>query len=731
MIKIENVTKSYKSKYGERQVVLDNTSFSFKKGVKTFILGHSGSGKTTLLNLLGGLDNDFSGELLFDSNTITDFDKYRRENISFIFQNSNLISHLNLIDNITNGITNDIEDKHKVALALLDKVGLLDHAYKLPNQLSGGEMQRVAIARALARDTDILLCDEPTGNLDDDTTEEIMKLIMEVSKDKTVIVITHDEELAKKYSDEIITVESKKIVISKSYEKEFNERNTKEIIQSDPHLKLGTAKINKNFNGRFYRNLLAKKNHLIQSSILIILMSSLFLLGTGINKGLIDSVDDYIINTYKIDKINLQLVGKPMGFKGMQYVIDQENDKNGKNIVGFMVSKSIDTYIGDFHFDDNATLISKDDNFNDEQLRFFYGENANIIRIDSSINNAYLLNASIKKSMEKDIAYGKYPENANEIIYSKGNSIRAIVKDRYDPKMGEKEQERLLEEILNFSDEQLFNEVKKLEFTYIVNASKHNPTFKIVGIVDDYKYIDHYDVYEKYVYFFSNRSGFDQFSYTAKNINDSKMNNNVYLLEDDFTQIQGGKDKYNSAKYSAYSLFINEEDPKLRQKVFNSIIGDNTHLYRGDDLVLSEYKKYVEYFKDYRVGILVISILLALLGCIVIYNSIKTITLKNIKNIGIYRSLGYTSKNIQSMFVKEGIIISTTITLISLFVWLGMNFYVNDTLVLLLDSTGKLGFDHITKLSFYSVIILFLVINVFVISPILRILNVKNIINIL
>ena len=151
MIRMESVTKRY-TVADKEQVVLDNLSYEFKKGVKTSILGESGCGKTTVLNLIGGIDSEYEGNIYFNDELIDDFDKYRRENISFIFQDLNLINNLDLIKNITIGLTNDVLDKESLALEMLDKVGLKEHAYKKPNQLSGGERQRVAIARALSRE---------------------------------------------------------------------------------------------------------------------------------------------------------------------------------------------------------------------------------------------------------------------------------------------------------------------------------------------------------------------------------------------------------------------------------------------------------------------------------------------------------------------------------------------------------------------------------------------------
>lgn len=171
IIELKHISKSYVAQNHKEEVFKD-LSFQFKRGIKTAILGSSGCGKTTLLNLIGGVDDDFEGELLFDGKVINDFDQYRRENISFIFQDLNLIEHHNLVKNITISLTNDVKNKEKKALELLEKVGLLEHADKKPRQLSGGEKQRVAIARALARDTDLLLCDEPTGALDGETKQK-------------------------------------------------------------------------------------------------------------------------------------------------------------------------------------------------------------------------------------------------------------------------------------------------------------------------------------------------------------------------------------------------------------------------------------------------------------------------------------------------------------------------------------------------------------------------------
>ncbi|HIY92225.1 MAG TPA: ABC transporter ATP-binding protein/permease [Candidatus Companilactobacillus pullicola] len=199
---------------------LDDVSVSFRKQEFVAILGPSGSGKTTMLNGIGGLDIYDSGDLVINGKSTKDFsesdwDAYRNNSVGFIFQSYNIIGHLSIIDNVELGMTlsgvNGDEKKRKAREAL-ERVGLGPHINKKPNQLSGGQLQRVAIARAIANDPEILLCDEPTGALDTETSEEIMKLIKELSKERLVIMVTHNPTLAKEYADRIINFADGKIL---------------------------------------------------------------------------------------------------------------------------------------------------------------------------------------------------------------------------------------------------------------------------------------------------------------------------------------------------------------------------------------------------------------------------------------------------------------------------------------------------------------------------------------
>ena len=211
MLELKNIKKDYKT--GEFvQHALKGVSLGFRKNDFVAILGPSGSGKTTLLNIIGGLDRYTSGDLIINGKSTKKFssnewDAYRNNCIGFIFQSYNLISHISVLENVEMGMTLSgisSSKRKKKALEVLNKVGLKEHAYKKPNQLSGGQMQRVAIARALANDPDIILADEPTGALDTKTSVQIMELIKKIAKDKLVIMVTHNPELAKNYASRII-----------------------------------------------------------------------------------------------------------------------------------------------------------------------------------------------------------------------------------------------------------------------------------------------------------------------------------------------------------------------------------------------------------------------------------------------------------------------------------------------------------------------------------------------
>ena len=219
MLELKKINKSYKT--GDFvQHALSDVSLKFRKSEFVAILGSSGSGKTTLLNILGGLDRYDSGDLIINNKSTKKFksvewDYYRNNCVGFIFQSYNLISHITILENVEMALILSgykKKNRRKKALDALEKVGLRDHAHKKPNQLSGGQMQRVAIARALVNDPEIILADEPTGALDSVTSVQIMDLIKEIAKDKLVIMVTHNPELAKDYATRIIELKDGEIL---------------------------------------------------------------------------------------------------------------------------------------------------------------------------------------------------------------------------------------------------------------------------------------------------------------------------------------------------------------------------------------------------------------------------------------------------------------------------------------------------------------------------------------
>lgn len=211
MLELEKISKSYKTGSFVQQA-LKEVSIQFRNNEFVAILGASGSGKTTLLNIIGGLDQYDSGDLIINNKSTRkfkaiDWDRYRNHCVGFIFQNYNLIPHISILDNVEMGMTLsgvNSKTRKKKAKEALKKVGLLEHIHKKPNQLSGGQMQRVAIARALVNNPDIILADEPTGALDTKTSIQIMDLIKDIAKDKLVIMVTHNPDLAKDYATRII-----------------------------------------------------------------------------------------------------------------------------------------------------------------------------------------------------------------------------------------------------------------------------------------------------------------------------------------------------------------------------------------------------------------------------------------------------------------------------------------------------------------------------------------------
>ena len=238
MLELKDIKKTYIT--GDEKVeALKGISLKFRESEFVSILGQSGCGKTTLLNIIGGLDRYTSGDLIINGKSTKkfknrDWDAYRNYKVGFVFQSYNLIGHQTILSNVELALTiGGISKKERKARAIkaLEEVGLKDHIHKKPNQLSGGQMQRVAIARALVNNPDIILADEPTGALDTKTSIQVMDILKKISKDKLIIMVTHNPELAEKYSSRIIRILDGTITEdSNPVNEPFEEKNDTEKI---------------------------------------------------------------------------------------------------------------------------------------------------------------------------------------------------------------------------------------------------------------------------------------------------------------------------------------------------------------------------------------------------------------------------------------------------------------------------------------------------------------------
>lgn len=290
MLELRHISKIYDTA-GQQRKALDDINLNFRANEFVSILGQSGSGKTTMLNIIGGLDQYSSGDLLINGKSTKEFkdrdwDAYRNNTIGFVFQSYNLISHQTAVSNVEMALTLSgvsKAERHQRALDALERVGLAEHAHKKPSQMSGGQMQRIAIARALVNNPDILLADEPTGALDSETSVQIMDLLQEIAKERLVIMVTHNPELAERYSTRIIKVLDGHITDdSNPYEDE--DLKTEAVTFKKTKMSFLTA-LSLSFN-----NLLTKKGR----TFLTAFAGSIGIIGIALILSLSNGVQDYV-----------------------------------------------------------------------------------------------------------------------------------------------------------------------------------------------------------------------------------------------------------------------------------------------------------------------------------------------------------------------------------------------------------------------------------------------------
>ena len=362
MLELKNIRKSYK--IGEIETkALDDVSISFREREMVAILGASGSGKTTLLNIVGGLDRYDSGEMIIKGKNTKNFkdkdwDAYRNNSIGFVFQSYNLISHLSIVANVEismslSGVS--AGEKRRRAIKVLEDVGLKDHLHKRPTQLSGGQMQRVAIARALVNDPEILLCDEPTGALDTVTSVQIMDLIKSIAKERLVIMVTHNPELADKYSDRIVRFQDGKIISDTNPYKEH-------LKDSDFNLKKTSMSFFTALNISL-NNILTKKGR----TFLTALASSIGIIGIAVILSLSTGFQ------VQIDKFQRDSMANfPIIISQQAMVLDRETMQSQSDNMGMQVMGKVNYVDSDevYLYDSMANAMMHVNKFTDEYMQY-------------------------------------------------------------------------------------------------------------------------------------------------------------------------------------------------------------------------------------------------------------------------------------------------------------------------------------------------------------------------
>ena len=526
MLKLDNITKVYE--LGEmKQVALNGVSLSFRNSEFAAILGPSGSGKTTLLNIIGGLDKYTSGDLIINNISTkeykdSDWDSYRNHRIGFVFQSYNLISHQTVLQNVVLALTlsgiSKKEGIEKAKKALID-VGLEDHIYKRPNQLSGGQMQRVAIARALVNDPDILLADEPTGALDSETSVQIMKLLKEISKNKLVIMVTHNPDLADKYSNRIINLIDGKIVSDTNPVKEKKEKEKVKYEKTKKTFMSFFTALSLSFN-----NLMTKKGR----TALVSIAGSIGIIGIALIMSLSNGFQNYIdkIQEDTLSSYPLTITSETADMTGMLLSMvsgDATNDNSNKVIekqyITSMFSNisSNDLKSFKYHLEDNEDKIKNDVSsikyaYSIDPIIYTKEKNGEITKVNpnslftsmfssSAMTGAYSSYSSIfsqmlddKKALDEqyDVLAGSWPDNYDELVLvlSEPNTIPDLLVYF----LGLRDMDELTDMITKLmSGEQVESNDEPLELTY---EDLMNIEFKLIHPSDTYKYNSKYNIYE-------------------------------------------------------------------------------------------------------------------------------------------------------------------------------------------------------------------------------------------
>ena len=731
MLKLENITKIYEGK-NFKQIALNDVTLAFRNNEFVSILGPSGSGKTTLLNIIGGLDKYTYGNLIVDGVSTRkykerDWNNYRSKKVGFIFQSYNLINHQTVLSNVLLSLNiagKPKKESIKLAKKVLKDVGLENYIKKKPKELSGGQMQRVAIARALVTNPDIILCDEPTGALDSQTSIQIMELLKEISKEKLVIMVTHNVTLANKYSDRVIALNDGVITYDTSpYEVE--NYSLKKIKNKRKTMNKFTS-LSLSFN-----NLLTKKSRTLLTSF----AGSIGIIGIALVLSLSKGTQKYInkIEKNTFSKYPISIMESYIDYQNM-FDKEKESCKNGSicfinDLTNNVVNDNKINSISKF----SNILKQNYENINNYTLDINYNYNIdlNIYKDNKMIENSSLyfkefFNNNSPLLKEYTLIYGKLPEKYNEIVIvtdENGKLPLSLMKSLFI------NEDIDLSKTINISYEKIINSKFKLvsETSYYIyendtwqyiknNQDKINDIFdksinlKITGIlklnkdaiISESGFIGYSKKLINYLNDEVNSSNIKKSILENKDIN--PLTNNLY---DENMTYEMLLDSISINDKNPIKIDIYPKDYKSKEKI-ESIIKKYNEENSNDKVY---YTDYLKVFLNSITSLIkmITYVLTAFIGVSLIVSSImiSIITyisvLERTKEIGILRSLGASKKDIKNIFKAETIIIGT----ISGFIGVGVTLLLNKVIDKVIYNL--MGISHITYLPWNYIFYLILI----------------------
>lgn len=669
MLTLKNIKKIYEQ--GD-EAVLDDINLTFNKNEFVSILGCSGAGKSTLLNIIGGLDDKTSGKLLINGKDIykrddLNLDYYRKNNVGFIFQNYNLIEHLTVYENVMLPLllTNS-KNKHKRVLKIIDKTGLKGKKNSKICDLSGGQKQRVAISRALINNPDIILADEPTGALDYKTGYEIMNLIKKLSKNKLVIMVTHNKVLAKKYSSRIIYLDKGRVISDTNPSKEKNEYFSTKFKSGNLSIKNALLYSIKTIKAKRKSFLLTS----LSSSIGLILVALIISVSNGLKKEM-NLYEKNVLSSLPIviPSVKTKISDKSKIPKNKLYSYDykEENSINPINddFVEY-INKMKTKDLCDIKYDRNLKFNVLTEGYN-------LLDNVEFIQMPSI--------KYIKKNYT--LLAGSYPKNKNELM------LVADQKNRID--------KNILDALkfngdVNVSD--IFKKNMKLIFNddfyikkdnvYFINKNfenvykeKNNVALKIVGIIRLNK-----DEEESYKNDLTNeKSSLAYLSNLAddvidKNINSdiiSDINKNDNIMVEGINMAEGVLKKKLGGDKTPDLIYIYPKNYTSKNLIINYINKYNKNKKESKKVTYINYsKETIDASKQMINTISVVLILFSSISLICSSIMIGIITYISVNNrareIGILRSVGASKKEVAMIFLSEVLITGASSGVIGIFI---------------------------------------------------------------